>query len=848
MAINLTKPVQKAKLTTDQVIFLEGQVPGGILLIHKGNIDLFCLKKNSDLSDLTEENLDKTTILLWTLTDNMICGDISVTLNIPSPYSARASSESIVSIYPIAPSQFRQLIEKKPNLGIMIARSMIRQLMDSLNKMKSYNGLLFLLERTNDNLGLLLYKFDGMRFLQEENNPQAQANPTKGISSFLSEGMKKIDKYFSGGNSIPENVSSDFLNRDFSKIFGCKYGEDITEDNIKALFYKRFFSMPSGYQNTFFDKNYELLGFVCCELGSLLVKKKKIISGMFNKIYDNLKKIAGKDESWFVEFVSLFEKNRIENDPLKKESVNSLFKALLDECKRYIVKFEMDWGMPFRDKDHRIDTFYNQMEELGNDVDSAQEAKAEDSAGVTTVAESNRQLIEGDLKDSLQKIIAYSGIDNDTAMNFLRLWSDFGNVKNKMDSDSALRKMRRSLSKVYWDMYAKSFIKSIKTNSTPKYIDLMFRFGFIDEQSINPDAIGTIYRFQDNTQGKYVTYSIDSWLRNIYEENVNPSITELGQTYFEVLKSELRGANNIKLSKIERLPNDKSEVRLQTEIEHMLANGVMTSAGSIGSAFPILIRDLLPPNIQDIFITKKKISDIVDELIEIDFSLFYREILFKGDDGSRQYQEFVKKEVLPLFILLPSVGHKSSMWQEMDGKNKESPARFLVPTVPNGQLREMLIEAFGTFRWELIRSIAGAGWADATAFILTSDYFDYQEFYKKNSKLSQEAKEKLSMDFKKFRDPRSRFVNDYKQWIMYEKDGIPKMNKAAREVFIKHVPFHKKRKETLHTFPVFTNLLDRYGNINKRKKRELENRYFKYTKNGISLPEPLKKNIEFYDI
>lgn len=55
---------------------------------------------------------------------------------------------------------------------------------------------------------------------------------------------------------------------------------------------------------------------------------------------------------------------------------------------------------------------------------------------------------------------------------------------------------------------------------------------------------------------------------------------------------------------------------------------------------------------------------------------------------------------------------------------------------------------------------------------LTSEYFDYVQFYRKNSELSTDAKEKIKTALTKARNSfKEMFVNDYIIWVVYEGKG-----------------------------------------------------------------------------
>ncbi len=265
MALNLAKPAQKAKINAGLEIFKQGSDLAGIVMVHQGKIDLIYSPENEN--DQNGAN----NVHLWQVGDNSICGDSSFVLNQKAPFSAVSSQPSIISIFPVAARDYRKIIIAKPNLGMMIAKSLIKQLLESVSKLKQAGEVLKKMQRIQDNLGFALYKLDAMRFA---GNAVATAPEQNNLSAHLEDIQKKVSMYISQGNSFPQTLDMDFLNQDLSSILQQKYFVAQDSDEQRILFYRRFFSMPGQYQQAFFDKNnISLLVFLCSDLAHLLMNK-----------------------------------------------------------------------------------------------------------------------------------------------------------------------------------------------------------------------------------------------------------------------------------------------------------------------------------------------------------------------------------------------------------------------------------------------------------------------------------------------------------------------------------------------------------------------------------------------
>ena len=188
------------------------------------------------------------------------------------------------------------------------------------------------------------------------------------------------------------------------------------------------------------------------------------------------------------------------------------------------------------------------------------------------------------------------------------------------------------------------------------------------------------------------------------------------------------------------------------------------------------------------------------------------------------------------------------LWQELDGNNRRSRGRIVVPIFFIGELEKSLAHTVACFRWELNRSIKGAMWGDPIEGGLTGEYFDYINNFKKNSKLSNEAKDKLKERFKSLRTNRYRFADDYMMWIFYEKDGIMKLNNVVREMLYRNIPFKKEIRDRLENMPAFAPMATRYKNVGTRTFTSFERRFKKYADGENNYPKSIQQYLDFLNM
>ena len=179
--------------------------------------------------------------------------------------------------------------------------------------------------------------------------------------------------------------------------------------------------------------------------------------------------------------------------------------------------------------------------------------------------------------------------------------------------------------------------------------------------------------------------------------------------------------------------------KVEYEIENMFTSSNRAVYGKISTFIPILCEYDIVNSVETMLVTAARINESLDKIRSVDFSIFYRDTTF-SDPAHDITREFLKKEVLPDVILMPNAGTKAMMWQETAGGRRDTSARFLFPVMTAGNLDELMLETAGRFRWEMCRKEQGARWNDIREMSLTSEYYDYVQYYKKNHDLSRKRR------------------------------------------------------------------------------------------------------------
>lgn len=451
-------------------------------------------------------------------------------------------------------------------------------------------------------------------------------------------------------------------------------------------------------------------------------------------------------------------------------------------------------------------------------------------------------------EDCFEHILRYAGIENDSIQKAKALVKNYREMPDPYATDETARRLRRELTKIFYDVYKEAFRHAMDGEELTPIVEMFLNFGFMDVQTVGENAANELY---DLTEKLYMCqsdhiFTIYQWLKNIYDGNVEPSRNEFDMDYMGYLH-EQRRMGKITAEQETEMKSD-NWAKVEFEIDNMFMSTNRATYGKISIFCPILSEKDMINAAENMLVTARKIETNLDLIRNIDFSIFYQEVIFT-DTAHGVNKEMLQKEVLPNIILMPNAGTKAMMWQETAGVKRDTPARFIFPIFTIANVTDMIIESCGRYRWEICRKIQGMRWNDITERSLTSEYCDYVQFYRKNHDLSADAKEKLKGALVKAKNNyREVFVADYVNWIKFESNGSFRLNKVARDIVFRYCPFNKEIRERLVANPMYQDMFSKYNIMVAREQKRITNFCNRYIKNGGEMTVELQTNIDFYNM
>lgn len=498
-----------------------------------------------------------------------------------------------------------------------------------------------------------------------------------------------------------------------------------------------------------------------------------------------------------------------------------------------ILRLAEKYPVPEADAKTRAETFRKKVDALANPGKTQGTGDGSDAEIL--------QLLKG----SLDTILDFAGLDHDKETAFRQHVALYKDTADKNSSSDDCTRLRRILTEEFNVLYSEVFERSLSVSSLPVPVRMFLFFGYVDEELAGEENSVVLYRLARymNISGEAGVYTFYDWLMAVYKGEKKPSRSELDEDYDDFVNQQKR-KGNLSAADVARLENSGID-KVRYELQNLFPSVNKVTFGRVTTFCPLFTAENVLKNLKASFVTPERISDALAIVKKVDFSAFYRETL-DYEEAQCMNREPIHVEYLPDVILMPNVGIRGSMWQEIEGRKRNSPGRMFISAFYMEDLDMAMVRMAGEFRWELCRRIQGGRWNDVSEPSLTSEYFDYMQFFKKNNELSKDVKEKLQTSLMRAKNSfREMFVRDYIMWIFYEGKGSARLNKVARRILFSYCPFSASLDGVLEQNPMYSELFARQKILSGQRVNKLTVLKQKLRNGRVSVPDCLEREILF---
>ncbi len=450
------------------------------------------------------------------------------------------------------------------------------------------------------------------------------------------------------------------------------------------------------------------------------------------------------------------------------------------------------------------------------------------------------------LQYSLTTLLEFGGMSEEFCQKYIAHIDAYKKTEDKTSVSSELSALRSELTSGFFQLYESVFFASLGKQQLPEVVKMFLYFGYVDEDICGIDNATQLYSMLPvcRSAPEHSVYLFCDWLKLIYHGIKQPRRDEFDQDYPAYLQSMVNDGKINKATASTLLNDNKQKVIF--EINNMFTSAVKMTYGRLQTYCPVLSEHDFIKSPTESCLQPQQLKDAFLAVTTIDFSAYCREVMFSHSSLANG-RELIQREILPDIILLPNIGIRAALWQEIEGRNRSTPACMLFPIFCLTDLNMLVMRLTGEFRWEMCKRMQGSRWNDISNLSLTSEYFDYLQFYKKNKELSPEAKEKCRQQLQRTKNRfRESFILDYVAWLTYEAKGTPHMNKITRKIFMTYCPFSASYREALKKNPFYGATIEKYENNKSKEVTRMNNVIYRIQRNGLKkVPAELQQQLEF---
>lgn len=504
------------------------------------------------------------------------------------------------------------------------------------------------------------------------------------------------------------------------------------------------------------------------------------------------------------------------------------------DIERMIRHFEGNSALDADQVAKRVGNFRSKISMISSPNPDAD--KKEDSLNASVLTE---------LSGSLNTILEFAGPDFKEADSFREHVNAYRKLEDKNAMDDTVSRLRKQLTAEFYSLYSAVFEHSISVPHIPTPVKMFLFFGYVDEELAGSENCVVLYNltFGMEDQSKFGVYTIYHWLNAIYSGEKPPSRNEFDEDYTDYLNKQ-KAQGNLTASQVSSMIKDPMS-RVKFELENMFPSANKVTFGRISTFCPLFTADNVLKDLKSSFVTVTQVSKALESIRSIDYSAFFRESM-DYENPDTMGKEIVHLEYLPDVILAPNVGIRGVMWQEIEGKKRNSPGRMIFSIFHMEDITNSMVRLTGEFRWEMCKRIQGPRWNDVSERSLTSEYFDYIQFYRKNHELSGEAKERVRVSLQRAKNSfKEMFVRDYIIWVLFEGNNSPRLNKVARKILFTYCPFPASLGAGLSQNPLYSELLERQKILASQRVHHLEVLAQKIKNTGAKVPDTLAAEINY---
>ncbi|MDE7277145.1 MAG: hypothetical protein K2N98_09895, partial [Lachnospiraceae bacterium] len=281
----------------------------------------------------------------------------------------------------------------------------------------------------------------------------------------------------------------------------------------------------------------------------------------------------------------------------------------------------------------RVQEYKNKLEALQN----AENSPTDQNASASEVP---------DLTDSLHTILTYAECDEETTTGFKAAIDKYNKMSDKNASDDTARKLRTTITKLFYKVYTQAFMKSLSDSNIPKIVKMFFNFGYVDEKLAGLENAAYLYSIVDSlpSDPSRSVYTAYEWMKEVYEGRKAPCRNEFDNDYAAYVH-ELKVNGKITAAEEAPMLTNLSKM-VEFELDNMFQSVNKMTFGRISIFCPVFSESNVLKDLSESLVSTDKVRASFEQICATDYSAYYRETMYSNPDIGIA-KESISVEILP---------------------------------------------------------------------------------------------------------------------------------------------------------------------------------------------------------
>ncbi len=302
--------------------------------------------------------------------------------------------------------------------------------------------------------------------------------------------------------------------------------------------------------------------------------------------------------------------------------------ALLNEINALSTTIENDLGIWIDQENERLSDMRNSL--------SVKDTAPTEGKVLYHYSANDVEFAMASVRNATNRIMDYADLTTAEREEFIGALTAYRLKQKQNFNDDDSREAIRNLELVYYLLYEKVFFRSESDDEIPAVVRLFLDYGVLSEKDFSEEEIVKLFHTAQSIRcDSSHIHTMREWLHLIYKGEKEPSRNELDEDYRDSLIQLKRKCTMTAQEEKEYLSDGVRKV--QYEIQNMIRMNNRMIFASNATFCPFVYGEEFSKDILKQVMDTAALSEALTKIRDVDYSLFYRETLYRAGDRKTEH-------------------------------------------------------------------------------------------------------------------------------------------------------------------------------------------------------------------